>query len=407
MLSSHPSRELSERARDTPGALDLTVGEPYYGPPARVIHSLAGGLAGAPGRPSSYAPAAGEPALRRSIARYVRRVAGADVDPAAEVLVTIGAAEALWLAVFTLTRPGDEVLLPDPAYSLYELVVLALDRRPVRVPTSAGSGFALPVDAVRREATERSRLLIINSPGNPTGAVYDAAAIQALADYTREAGLCLLHDEVLDFATFDGRHASALGVCGGRDHVVSINSFSKRFGLPGWRVGWLVARPGVVDQAAKAHTLFALATPAPLQAALSDALDDPAVERECRAHVANLEAAAREAGRAWQACGFASAAPPRAGFYLFLHAGAFCETRLDEQLRRSLAPRIAGREFGEVAAEALFERTGVAVVPGTAFGAAGRELVRINCAGAPRTMQEAIARITDYCGSRGLQGGAS
>ncbi len=301
-LIGHPSRQLSERARSTPGAIDLTVGEPFYGPPARVLDRLAARLTGGP---AGYAPSLGDPALRRSIARYVARIADVAVDPARELLITVGAAEALWLTVLTTTEPGDEVLLPDPAYALYELVIRALDRQPVRVPTDPAAGFALPVAALEHRRTPRARLLIINAPGNPTGAVYDAAAIQALADWTRAAGLTLLHDEVLDFASFAPRHASALAVRGGRDHIVSINSFSKRLGLAGWRVGWLVAPPAIVERAAQAHTLVALAAPAPLQDALADALDHP-LDPE---HLAQLARGSRDARAAWQRA--ASPAPRR------------------------------------------------------------------------------------------------
>jgi aminotransferase len=395
-LSTHPSKRLSELARSTPGAIDLTVGEPFYGPPRSALARLRAEIEARGEGPWPYTDAAGHPSLRRAIASYVARRTGVEVDPDREVLVTIGAAGALSLAVFTLTAPGDEVLLADPTYMLYERIVLAHGRRPVRIRTSPARGFALAAADVLSAIGPRSRVLVVNSPENPTGAALDTQAMRALVDLTSARGLVLVHDEVLDFARLHGAHVSALSVAAGaRNGVLSVNSCSKRFGVTGWRVGWMVGPPPILREATKAHTLFSLACPSPLQVALAEPLADPSVDRELSEKARELDAGAAIATSAWESAGFRPAqATSSVPYYrLFDATAAYRVIQGDPALRRRYGGDDGEGAAGDVVANALFDQFKVAVVPGSAFGAGGRDFVRVTFAGDVGALTEAASRI--------------
>jgi aspartate/methionine/tyrosine aminotransferase len=385
-LPAHQSSRIAEMVARDPGIVDLTMGLPAYGPPDIVRAELALTLAGqgaAAARHDRYAPVRGAPALLAAIAGLYGRQ-GVHVDPDAEVVVTHGAAGAMFLAVLTGSDAGDEILLPDPCYMLYEPVVGVLGRVPVRVPTYPADGFALDPERVEAAVTSRTRMLIINSPANPTGVVCPADLLSRFADLARRRGLRIVYDEVLENFSYAHRHAHLHALA--PDVGITVNSLSKRFGMAGWRIGWLIAAPGFAAEAAKAHTFGNLAVNHVVQLACASALADPDLDARVGRQVRQV----RHQGEAFVA-GLAEIPGidvrfPDGGFYAFADV-------------RDLAGRLPGgaagadRPAGDLVAEALLERARVAVVAGSAFGTTSRDHVRLSFPGRPERLDEALGRI--------------
>jgi len=385
-LRPHASKAISDAALLNPGLVNLSIGEASFGAPRKVLDALAGALK-SDGRPppfNHYAHSRGTPGLRQAIARRYRRLYGVDVDPETEVLVTHGAAEAIWLAVFTLTNAGDEVLLPDPCYVLYDGVVGSLGRKAVRLPTSARSGFQITPQQLRAAITPTTRLLILNSPANPTGAFYDRDELAALLAVAAEAGITVLHDEVFDRVVFDGAHTPLASLDPGLGSTIMVNSLSKLYGMTGWRLGWMVARRETVEQALKAHTYMSLAVATIIQDAVTGALNDTDVDAEVERNVAELkQRMLRVKGELERIDGIEfPAGAPRGGFYLF--------PRVEGLARRLGLQRDSA---SEAVVEFLTQRCGVAVVPGNVYGPCGEGHIRLVVAAPDSLLNQALGRI--------------
>jgi methionine aminotransferase len=263
------------------GAINLSQGFPDFDPPARLLDLVTEHMRA--GR-NQYAPMTGWPALREAVAEKVARCYGRAVDPEGEVTVTSGGTEALFCAIQAVVRPGDEVIVLDPAYDSYEPAVDLACGRTVHVPLRRPD-FDVDWDRVRDAITPRTRLLVVNTPHNPSGAVFAPADLDALAETLRPTRALVLADEVYEHMLFDGRtHQSMLTRpdLAARSFVVS--SFGKTFHATGWKVGYCVAPPGLMQEFRKVHQFVQFAVATPLQAALADFL------RECPAHALELPA---------------------------------------------------------------------------------------------------------------------
>lgn len=387
----HPSKKISDAIAGDPSIVNLTVGEPGFGPPAVVLDRLVERLGDRSEEPSPsydrYSHSKGLPALRQAIAGYYQRKHGLEIDPDSEVLVTNGGAGALWLTVFTLTNPGDEVVIPDPCYMLFEPIVKVLGRVPVRIRTRPERRFRLDPDDFVAHLSDRTRLLMLNSPENPTGTVYDRSTLETLLGIVRDRGLHLMHDEVFDSLFFEGEHIPARRLEPETRHTVMVNSFSKRFGMTGWRLGWMLATPDIVTAATKAHTFQCLASGTLVQEGAAAGLADPATDQRVANQCRELEAKSlRFAEKLTAIDGFElPAGPPRGGFY------AFVDIR---PLYRRLVE--AGEPEGppsEVVVRYLLEHAKVGVVPGNGFGNGGEGFVRISYAAPETHLDDAVQRL--------------
>ena len=263
------------------GAINLSQGFPDFDPPARLVDLVAAHMRA--GR-NQYAPMAGWPALCDAIAGKVRDLYGRSVSVAEEVTVTSGGTEALFCAIQAVVRPGDEVILLEPAYDSYEPAVQLAGGRVMRVPLESHA-FSVDWDRVAFAVSPRTRLVIVNSPHNPTGAVWSPADLDALARILRPTDAFVLSDEVYEHMVFDGRaHASVLGhdELAARSFVVS--SFGKTYHATGWKVGYCVAAPALTAEFRKVHQFVQFAVATPIQAGLADFL------LECPAHHLELSA---------------------------------------------------------------------------------------------------------------------
>lgn len=388
-LRPHASKAISDAALLNPDLINLSIGEASFGAPQKVLDALSGAMsANDPSQTSPqfnrYAHSRGTPALRQAIAQRYRRLYGVEVDPETEVLVTHGAAEAIWLAVFTLTNPGDEVLLPDPCYVLYDGVVLSLGRTAVRLSTNAESSFQITPQQLHAAITPKTRLLILNSPANPTGAFYARDELEALLAVASDAGITVLHDEVFDRVVFEDSHAPLASLDPDFGSTVMVNSLSKLYGMTGWRLGWMVARRETVEQALKAHTYMSLAVATIIQDAVAQALNDPAVDAEVECNVAELKQRMLRVKAELELIDGVEfpAGAPHGGFYLFPRVTG---------LARRLG--LQGDSAGAAVAAFLSQRCGVAVVPGNVYGPGGEGHIRLVVAAPDVLLNQALGRI--------------
>lgn len=260
------------------GAINLSQGFPDFQPPERLVELVARHLR--EGR-NQYAPMEGVLALREAIAEKLRDLYGVHADPAAEITVTPGATEALFAAIHAVVRAGDEVVVFDPAYDSYEPAVELAGGRTVRVPLLQ-PGFTIDWERFEAVLSDRTRLVIVNSPHNPSGAVLREEDLAKLAALLRPYGCYVLSDEVYEHIVFEGTHSSVLANAELRERSFAVFSFGKTYHATGWKTGYAVAPRALSAELRKIHQYLAFSAVTPLQQALADFL------RECPEHSVGL-----------------------------------------------------------------------------------------------------------------------
>ena len=253
------------------GALNLAQGFPDFPPPDPLLaHAVAALRAG----PNQYAPMAGLPELRERIAAQSAAIYGHQADPEHEVTVTSGATSALFCAIEALVDRGDEVILLDPAYDAYDPAVRLAGGTPVHVPLRR-PGFGIDWQRVRDAVGPRTRMLVLNSPHNPTGSVLCAADIAALRELVQSTGILLLSDEVYEHILFDGReHLGLLRYPDLAERSLVVSSFGKTLHATGWKIGCCVAPRALMEPFRRVHQFVQFCVAAPLQAAIARFMAD-------------------------------------------------------------------------------------------------------------------------------------
>lgn len=252
------------------GAVNLGQGFPDFNVPERLIEALDRAMR--EGK-NQYAPMTGIPALRQAIASKTERCYGYRPDADAEITVASGASEAIFDVVLAVVRPGDEVIVLDPCYDCYEPAIDLAGGRAVHVPLDPIT-FAVPWDKVKAAVTAKTRMLMINSPHNPSGAMFSAADIAKLADVLRGTGIYLLSDEVYEHIIFDGaRHESILRYPELRERAFVVSSFGKTYHCTGWKLGYCVAPPALSAEFRKVHQYNTFCTFAPAQWAFAEMIE--------------------------------------------------------------------------------------------------------------------------------------
>ncbi|WP_447585997.1 pyridoxal phosphate-dependent aminotransferase [Pseudoxanthomonas mexicana] len=248
------------------GAVNLGQGFPDFAVPQRLVDELDRAMRAGH---NQYAPMTGVAPLRQAIAEKVLRCYGREVDPDTEITVTSGATEALFNAIHAVVRPGEEVIVLDPAYDSYEPAIDLAGARAVHVPLDPQT-FAVDWDRVRAAVTPKTRLLIVNSPHNPSGAMFDQADIRALAALLDGTGIYLISDEVYEHIVFDGRrHESILRYPELAARAFVVSSFGKTYHCTGWKIGYAIAPPALSVEFRKVHQYNVFCTFAPAQHAFA------------------------------------------------------------------------------------------------------------------------------------------
>lgn len=352
----------------------LCVGDPDFRTPEPIIDNAVSYLR--VGR-THYSPTLGEMKLRRAVADMETRTSPHPCSES-EVAIFPGATNALHSVMSCLLDPGDEVIVPEPMYVGYPQIMGAIDARLVSVPLLVEADFAIDLEAIEAAITERTRVIFVNTPGNPTGSIIPAAQLEALATLCRDQGLWLVCDEVYSMFTYDGRHRSLRSCVKQLDNVVMIDGLSKSHAMSGWRVGWVVAPEGLVEQLGNYAGATLFGCPQFIQDASAFALenDQVYVEQMRREYKQRRDLVLKRLG---MLDGLVCHRP---------HAGMFvmCEVG---------GTGMNGREF----AAALLEAEQVSVVPGDAFGPTADNCVRIGLAQPQHVLKKACKRIKAFIDS--------
>lgn len=376
-------REVFDRCDDFPDVLSLAVGEPGEQVPA---HITAAALRAIESGQTRYTNVLGVEPFRAAAADYARGVKGLAYDAATEIQAVPGATFGIYLALRALLDPGDEVIIPTPAFTSYDPQVLLAGGRPVHVPLRPENGMRLDTADVARAVTARTKVVIVNSPANPVGAVTPRAELERLAALCRARGLWVISDEVYHAFVY-GRAGAVLGSAGlpvaptiaaepgMRERTVVVESMSKTFAMTGWRIGYLMAPAGLIEATSAIAELVSSSNNAPAQFAAAAALSGPL---DHVAEVRDRYQARRDVVLDLVAgCRTLACVAPEGAFYAFLDVRG---TGLGSQ------------EF----AAGLLEAEHVAVVPGEAFGEAGSGFVRLSYAGPTEQVAEAVRRLVRF-----------
>ncbi|MFF8593842.1 pyridoxal phosphate-dependent aminotransferase [Streptomyces sp. NPDC015220] len=357
----------------------LSLGEPDFGAPPAVLDAMREAM---DGRPLPYTPALGLPALREAIARFYQDAHGVRVDPG-RVVVTAGASAALVLAAAAFVDPGDEVLIADPSYPCNRQIMESFGARATLVPTTAAGRFQLDAASVRSHWTDRTRGVMIATPSNPTGTSVPAAELTAICATARERGAWRLVDEIyLDLSDHDAHGRPPASVLSLDPDAVVVNSFSKYFGMTGWRLGWCVVPESCVPVMERLAQNYFLCASAPAQHAALACFspESLAVCETRRVEFARRRAIAVDGLRR---LGLPVPVRPDGAFYVYfdvsgtgLTSWQFCERAL-HQAHVALTP---GRDFGDRTADTH---------------------VRLSCAASADELHEGIARLGEFVATLG------
>lgn len=364
--------EMSDLAAAT-GAVNLGQGFPDTDGPAEIAEAAVAAIRS--GRGNQYPPGAGVPELRRAIAGHQRRFYALEFDPDTEVLVTAGATEAIAAALLALVEPGDEVISFEPYYDSYAACVAMAGG--TRVPvTLRPPGFRPDLAALGAAITPRTRAILLNTPHNPTGAVFTAAELGEIAALARRHDLLVISDEVYEHMVFDGEHVPIGSLPGMRERTVSISSAAKTFSFTGWKIGWVTGSAALVAAVRTAKQFLTFVSGGPFQYAIAEGLGLP------DSYYAGLAADLR-VKRDLMCDGLA-----RAGFAVYRPAGTYFITT-------DIAP--FGETDGMEFCRRLPGRAGVVAVPSVVFydhRDAGQSQVRFAFCKKEAMLREALARLT-------------
>jgi len=359
------AKELERQGRSI---IHLELGEPDFHPAAPVKEALKRALDEGKER---YCPVLGVPALREAIAAYLNQTRNLNVS-SANVVVAPGCKIALFMAMMALVDPGDEVLYPDPGFPGYESMTLGLGGIPVPFVLSERNHLQPDPDEIAAKITPRTKILITNSPGNPTGTVYTDAVQRRMAELAVKHDLLVLSDEIYARIIYGADYASMMRYPGMDERTLIIDGFSKSFAMTGWRLGYTVVPARIVPaldlMAVNSYTCVAEFT----QYAAIEALKDSegATPRMVAEFARRREQFVRDLNRV---PGF-RCLPPDGAFYAWVNISD---------------TGVSAEEICRI----MLEETGVAAIPGAAFGPAGREFVRFSFASSTATLKEAVERI--------------
>ena len=266
-------REFARLAKETPGCISLTLGEPDFDTPKPVIEEAKASL---DGHETHYIENNGLRELREKIALYETNNHGFECDQS-QVIVTAGATEALFVALMGIINPGDEVIIPTPAFVLYEEIIKLCRGVPVHLDTST-QGFQIRKNELSALVSSRTKAIILNTPNNPTGTILDRESLCAVHEMALENDLFILCDDVYRQLIYTDDYHSFTEFKDVRDRTILIQSFSKPYAMTGWRMGYLIADPQIKERLELVHQFDVVSTPAPFQRAAIAALDFDPVE---------------------------------------------------------------------------------------------------------------------------------
>ena len=357
--------------------IHLEIGEPDFDTPANIIHAAVNALnAGW----THYGPSAGYPELRETIAAEVSRTRGVPVT-ADEVVVVPGGKPIIFYSILALVDEGDEVIYPNPGFPIYESMIRYVGGRAVPIRLREDRDFAFDVDEFSSLITDRTRLVILNSPQNPTGGVLGKRDIEQIAQAIGDRDIFVLSDEIYSRLVFEGAHDSILSEPGWKERTILLDGFSKAYAMTGWRIGYGVMRADLAAQFARLMVNSNSCTASFTQIAGVEALrgDQGSIEQMRQKFRQRAEMFVSGLNRIR---GF-SCRMPKGAFYAF--------------------PKITGtRMSSKQLAEALLDQAGVACLSGASFGEFGEGYLRFSVANSTENLNQALKRISDWVAKKGI-----
>lgn len=364
-------RKFFDVVNEMEDAISLGVGEPDFDTPWHIrdegIYSLEKGR-------TFYTSNAGLPELKKEICNYVKRKYDVSYDYKTQTVVTVGGSEAIDMALRAMINPGEEVLIPQPSYVSYEPCAILADAKPVIINLKAENEFRLTAQELRNAITDKTKVLVLPFPNNPTGAIMERGDLEEIAEVILEKDIFVISDEIYSELTYKDKHVSIASLPGMKERTILINGFSKAFAMTGWRLGYACGPAEIISQMIKIHQFAIMCAPTTSQYAAIDALKngDDDVKRMCEAYNQRRRYLVHTFKGMNLPC-----FEPFGAFYVF--------------------PCI--KEFGltsdEFATRFLNEEK-VAVVPGTAFGDSGEGFLRISYAYSLEDLKIAIGRLKDF-----------
>ena len=364
-------RKFFDVVNEMKDAISLGVGEPDFDTPWHIrdegIYSLEKGR-------TVYTSNAGLMELRKEICVYLDRKYGVSYNAAKETLITVGGSEAIDMALRAMVNPGDEVLIPQPSYVSYEPCAILAGATPVIINLKAENEFRLTAQELRDAITDKTKILILPFPNNPTGAIMEKKDLEAIAEVILEHDLLVISDEIYSELTYKDKHVTIASLPGMQERTILINGFSKAFAMTGWRLGYACGPKNIIEQMTKIHQFAIMCAPTTSQYAAVEALrnGDEDVAMMCESYNQRRRYLMHAFKEMNLPC-----FEPFGAFYVF--------------------PCI--KEFGmtsEEFATRFLEEEKVAVVPGTAFGDCGEGFLRISYAYSLENLKVAIGRLAEF-----------
>ena len=370
-IAPSPIRRFFDMAENMEGVISLGVGEPDFRTPWTIRSAAINTLER---QAIFYGANSGLLQLRQEISRFMERKYQLSYCPENELLVTIGGSEAVDLTFRTLINPGDEVLITEPCFVCYAPLVSMADGVPVSLPTKEENEFRLTAAELKEKITPKTKLLVLSYPNNPTGAIMRREDYEEITALLRDTDIFVLSDEIYSEMTYGTKHVSIAGFEGMRERTIVVNGFSKTFAMTGWRLGWMAAPPEIIAEARKIHQYGIMCAPMVSQRAAIEALKH--CESDCADMIAEYDRRRRFLLERFSQMGL-RCFPAQGAFYLFpsiessgMDSESFCEQLLQEER--------------------------VAVVPGSAFGACGKNNIRISYAYSLKHLAEAANRMEHF-----------
>ncbi len=351
--------------------ISLGVGEPDFHTPWQIRREAIVALERGK---TFYTANSGLMNLRKAISEYTEKHTGIRYDPASEIIVTVGGSEAIDLTIRAIVEQGDEVIIPEPSFVCYKPIVELTGGTPVIIETKAEDSFKLTAEELKAAITDRTKLLILPYPNNPTGAIMEREDLEKIAEVLKGTNIAVLTDEIYSELTYGKKHFSIISLEGMKERTIYVNGFSKAFAMTGWRLGYMCAPHEIIMQALKIHQFGIMSSPTISQYAAIEALTNS--ENDVRHMVSEYDIRRRYLVNAFNELGL-DCFTPEGAFYVF--------------------PSIqsTGMTSDEFCDKLLHSKR-VAVIPGTAFGDCGEGYIRVSYAYSLRHLMEAISRIREF-----------
>lgn len=364
-------RKFFDLAATMDGVISLGVGEPDFQTPWTVRKAAVDSLER---KRMVYTANSGMAELRQEISNYIQRKYDVSYHPEDEVIVTVGGSEAIDLAIRAVVNPGDEVLVVEPSFVCYKPIVELMHGVAVPISTKLENKFKLTAQELREHITDRTKLLILPYPNNPTGGIMTREDLEAIAEVLRDTNILVLSDEIYSELTYGRKHVSIASLEGMQERTIYVSGFSKAFAMTGWRLGYVCAPKPLAQQMLKIHQYAIMSAPTLSQHAAIVALRE--CDQEVQKMVDEYNMRRRMLVDGFNRIGL-TCFDPEGAFYIF-------------PCIRSTG--MTSEEF----CEALLQEEKVAVVPGNAFGDSGEGFVRVSYAYSLKHLQEALRRMERF-----------